>query len=192
MKNLLNLQRTCDDTIMFLKKRERVLNFDDISASVEACIKRTFSLTHFCQLLSAVPTLYTYEWRKVSGSSKQILVIDVSDEDFKTTECRVKRTNALRSVFLKITEEYHTNFLKKLVSKRPALKDYLSDFDPIAHKSWYHEFDPHDVSHAPQIKPVSLSDKPCAARRTESISDFLKRNRSSQKKESFTKFSMLS
>jgi hypothetical protein len=80
----------------------------------------------------------------------------------------------------RITEQYHQSFLKQIVIKRPDLEDFLSDFDHKAQKSWYHEFDQENVPH---ILPLSLKEKP-AAKRSESVSDFMKRNRSSQKNES--------
>lgn len=88
----------------------------------------------------------------------------------------------LKDSLTKITEENHQSFLKQLTMKRPALKDFLSDFDHRAQKSWYHEFDPETVPH---LSPISLKDKP-ATKRSESVSDFMKRNRSSHKNESLT------
>jgi hypothetical protein len=88
----------------------------------------------------------------------------------------------LKADLTKITEESHQSFLKQLTVKRPALKDFLSDFDHRAQKSWYHEFDPETVPH---LVPISLKNKP-AIKRSESVSDFMKRNRSSQKNESLT------
>jgi hypothetical protein len=68
--------------------------------------------------------------------------------------------------------------------KRPELKEQLEDFDPVKQRSWYHQFDPH--THVPNLQPVSLAEKP-QVKRSESVSDFMKRNRSTQKEESLTK-----
>lgn len=173
-----------------MKNRSKILKFDQISASVEATTNRRFSLRHFCQMLTAVPTLYKYEWKKVTGEQSYSLVLEIPDEDFNSPDWVNKRAENLKSELLRRTAVCHDKFLKQMINKRPSLKDYLSDFDPIAQKSWYHEFDPNDPKFVPQLAPAKLEEQP-RAQRSESVSEFLKRTRSSQKKESLNKCSLV-
>lgn len=133
-KILINALRACDQCIHFLKKRGKLLKFEDISASVEASTNRKFSLTHFCQILRAVPTMYSHEWRRVTGERSHSLIIDIPAEESNSSECTNIRVDKLKIALMKITAEYHKTFLKQLVTKRPSLREYLEDFDPFEQK----------------------------------------------------------
>lgn len=173
-----------------MKNRSKLLKFDQISASVEATTNRRFTLRHFCQMLTAIPDLYRYEWKKATGEQSYSLILELPDEDCSSPDWVNKRAENLKAELLRITAVYHAKFLKQLITKRPGLKDYLSDFDPISQKSWYHEFDPNDSKFVPQLEPAKLTEQP-RAKRGESVSEYLKRTRSSQKKESLNKCSLV-
>lgn len=201
-KILLKLMRACDETLLFFNKRKRLALFEDISSSVEAYTGRSFSITQFAQILTAVPKMYTHEWRKVNQNKTHSLVIDFPQQQKENDKKKEeendsqkidKRVNELKIALIKITEEHHKEFLNRIIAKRPNLKDYLSDYDPIKQGSWYHEFDPNDKRYVPNLAPTPLSEKqdPSAATtRGESVTDYLKRNRSTQKHESIGKFSL--
>lgn len=192
-KTLLKFQESCDDVIKFFRGRSRALKFEDISASVSTHIRRTFTQKHFCQILAAEPDLYTYEWKKTTGDRSYMLFIDIPANYLENSKLLNNRSKLLQDTLYKITAGYHHKFLKQLTTKRPALKDYLSDYEPFTQKAWYHEFDPHDERMAPKLKPIKLERQPNANNnRSESVADYLKRTASSQKRDSQNKVSFLS
>lgn len=175
--------------IAFLKKRRQLLKFESISVSVEATTGREFKLKHFCQILTASPHMYSHEWKRASGEKSYSLFIDFPESEAGDSDIMNKRADSLKAALLDITNQHHSRFLKMLIAKRPALKEYLEDYNPIDHKAWYHEFNPNDQQMVPLLTQASLNEKPQNERRSESVSEFLKRNRSSQKNESLNKVS---
>lgn len=129
-KVLMKLMRTCDEAINFSRTRSsKMLKFDDIAASVESVTHRSFTMTHFAQLLTADPSFYIYEWSKMTGSKEYSLFIDVPEKCREETEWINKREKRLKEILTKITAEYHSRFIKQLKIKRPDLRDYLESYD---------------------------------------------------------------
>ena len=129
-KVLMKLMRTCDEAINFSRTRSsKMLKFDDIAASVESVTHRSFTMTHFAQLLTADPSFYIYEWSKMTGSKEYRLFIDVPEKCREETEWINKREKRLKEILTKITAEYHSRFIKQLKIKRPDLRDYLESYD---------------------------------------------------------------
>ena len=191
-KILLKFMRVLDDALIFAKSRCKTnfIKFDDVAISVESITHRTFTMNHFAQILTADPNFYIYEWNKAIGSKEYSLFINIPEKDRENIEWVNNRAKKLKNILLKITEGYHSEFLNKLKNKNPELKEHLEAFDPVYQKWWYHEFDPNNIQWVPQLALFNIGERPCT-KRSESVSDFCKRNRSSQKGESLSKLSHL-
>jgi hypothetical protein len=72
---------------------------------VQADTNKRFTTTQFCQILAAVPSLYTHEWTKLTGSQNYSLIIDVPDKHFGSPEVYAQREKALKTELLKISAE---------------------------------------------------------------------------------------
>jgi hypothetical protein len=80
-KHLITCMRSMDQVVLFYKNRSKICKFDELAASVEINMKKRFNMTNFCQILSAVPDLYTYEWTKVRGSQSYSLIVNFPDSE---------------------------------------------------------------------------------------------------------------
>ena len=186
-KLLMKYQKALDEVIIFFKNRNKVWLFEELVASVEVTTKRSFSKVIFGQILKVSPDLYTYSWKKQRGKRNLSLIVDISDENFGSLEVTEKRKKEFKENLLKLAKEHHSVFIKQLINKRPELRDFLEDFDPVQMKGWYHEFDPHSV---PEIVEVEIKQERETFSRSESVSEFMKRNRSYQKSLSLTNMSL--
>ncbi|CAI2386891.1 unnamed protein product [Moneuplotes crassus] len=186
-KLLIRFYAALDEVILFFKKRGKVCIFEELAVSVENSTKRNFNKANFGQILTVSPDSYTYEWKDLKGKRGYSLVLDVPDRALEIPSAIQKRKDEFKNKLFEKANEHHQKFLRQVISKRPNLKDYLEDFDPIQMGGWYHEFDPH--KRVPPIEPKEIMGKPKAAKRSESVSEFMKRNRSIQKKFSLANIS---
>jgi hypothetical protein len=85
-KHLITCMRSMDQVVYFYKNRSKICKFDELAASVEINMKKRFNMTNFCQILSAVPDLYTYEWTKVTGSQSFSLIVNFPDSEWKQSD----------------------------------------------------------------------------------------------------------
>lgn len=178
-KTLLKLFIALDEALLFFKKRHKVCVFEELACSVENSTKKRFSKGEFGQILTVSPHSYTYEWRNIKGARGYSLVVDVPDRYFELNVQEHKRQDDFKKLLHEKTKEHHTKFLQRVITKRPGMKEYLEDYKENQMGGWYHEFDPHSV---PQIETTTLRPKPVQEQRSESVSDFMKRNRSLRKK----------
>ncbi|CAI2386892.1 unnamed protein product [Moneuplotes crassus] len=186
-KLLIKFFAALDDAVFFLKKRGKVCAFEEIAVSVESSTKRSFNMANFCQILTVSPDSFIYEWKDLKGYRGYSLILDVPGRNHEVQSVSQKRKDDFRNKLLEKALECHQKFLNQIMIKRPALKEILEDFDPIKMRGWYHEFDPH--TRVPPIEPKQIASKPKSTKRGESVSEFMKRNRSIQKKFSLSHLS---
>ena len=140
--------------------------------------------------MTADPTFYIYEWNKSLGSKEYSLFINIPENEREDRDWANKRAIRLKNILIRIAKDYHALFLSKLKRKRPGLKDHINSYDLINIKCWHHEFDPNNISCIPQLQPYNIGERPWV-KKTESVSEFWKRNRSTQKNESLSKLLLI-
>lgn len=157
--------------------------------SVQVQTNRMFSLKQFKQLLGVQNSLYEYDWKKLTGSREYKLFINIPEDNI-TDELLSKRTNYFKSKLIELTLKAHDEHLKAVVRKRPDEEYLLKDYDALKSRAWHHTFDPNDSKFITEIEPVEIVQKPEHSR-SESVSEYLKRNRSSSKRDSMKDNSMM-
>ena len=135
-------------------------------------------------MLSVQRGVYKYEWNRITGSREYKLFVDIPDEKLND-EVLSHRHKLFKSQLIRMTADAHQEHMKAMMRKRPDEAEELRDYDPYKCKSWHWSFDPHSSKFVTSIAQAPIREKPERSR-SESVSEYMKRNRSSSKKESMS------
>ena len=124
--------------------------------------------------------MYTYEWKKSRGCRDYLLYVNVPDANEFNHEVIQKRSKYLKSELIKLIKKNHDEHMEASINKHPQDADLLKDFDPYKAKSWHYSFDPNKSKFVQDLELATLSKKP-GSTRSESISEYLKKERSLSK-----------
>ena len=151
---------------------------------MQASTNRKFELCHFQKMLSVQHGVYTYNWNKLTGSHEYKLFVDIPDQNVND-EVLEHRHKVFKSELIRITANAHREHMRAVAKKKPDEAEALREYDPFRCKSWHWSFDPHSSRFVTSIEQATIAQRPERSR-SESVSEYLKRTRSSSKKESMS------
>lgn len=175
-----------DNAINSCKRRGKIPFMSNIKPYVEQATNRSFDIEQFAKVFYVAPELYYYTWQLVPGTSNYDIRIEIPEniEDILTT---IGRKEILVRIKYSPISEPMTNFLtnKRKILFRSRLVLYIEklhkqflaskgikDYDFIKEKGWHPEYDNEKIIDIP-AKQLKNAPK---AKRSESVSDFLKGN----------------
>ena len=165
MELLLKFQQSLDSCInLLISTRQTVPTFTSIKGLVESQIGRTFSMTHFQQILKVAPTFYNHKWEMKMKMELIVTCPRNSDElvnDGSAVPSEESMIGSLAgSIIMKRQKIFKQHLLRLAVNQYNSFRaSRAEDASDIYYmKQWPSLFDVEE--HVKEIEPQALKEQP--------------------------------